>query len=346
MDRVLVAAFASALLLVSTMVHGAVAATKPPAFGWGGKTALARISGLPRLVAQPSSALPATSPSARGSSPGAGTKAMAGSSLSTLHTRRGTFEFDESSGRGVRLDRGPVRRLSALIPILMYHGVRPIDFKTTNAFVSALTLPPGELDKQVRYLKERGFNTVSMADVGLHLEGRKELPPRSLVLTFDDGFQNNHQYVLPLLRRHGVTGTFYIITGLIGQPEYMVWRQVWELAEAGMEIGSHTINHPDLARARPAEIERELTVSKRTLEDTIGKRVTTLAYPSGAFSPAVVSAARSAGYTTAVTTQYGATQPGDRPLELMRIRVQGTDTLATFQWRIEQYYPPDGPAKS
>lgn len=262
----------------------------------------------------------------------------------TLNNRRGFWSTD-STGRETRISKGPTPRLNALVPILMYHNVRPIDFATTNAFVSSLTLPPSEFDKQLLYLRERGFSTISMLDLSQHLRGLRSLPPRPIVLTFDDGFENNHQYAFTLLKSRGFTGTFYVITGLVGRTEYMVWSQVADLARGGMEIGSHTINHPDLAHTPAAALERELVQSRRTLEEVTGRAVTTLSYPSGAYNEQVVAAARQAGYASAVTTRNGGVQSGARPLEMTRVRIQGTEQIATFKWKIEQFFPTGDPVR-
>ncbi len=346
LDRLLTAIFASILLTLSGGVHAAVLAS--PAHAPGAKIQAALVSKssrAPQAVA-PELAAPL---SARSSSEtaNAGTGAVLGfRSEENIYNRRGYWQRDVTRGKSERIDRGPVPRLSALIPILMYHNVRPIDFKSTNAFVSSLTLPPTELERHVRYLKQRGFTSVTLRAVGDYLKGQGELPAKPVVLTFDDGFENNYQYALPILKAEGFTGTFFIITGLVGHNEYMDWGQVAELSKAGMEIGSHTINHPDLAKSLPVLRDRELVQSKQTLEEKLGVTVDTLSYPGGAYNDDVAASARKIGYGVAVTTQYGATQYGAKPMELSRIRVQGTDELGAFKWKIEQYFPVGDPAKS
>lgn len=259
---------------------------------------------------------------------------------------RGLWLSDWHRGKVARIDKGPIPRKSVLLPVIMYHNVRPIDFKTTNAFVSDLTLPPSEFELQLRYLKERGIATVSMEDLYLCLEGRRSLPDRSVVLTFDDGFENNYLYAMPLLKRYGLTGTFFLVSGLIGHNEYMTWSEAQEMVAAGMEIGSHTISHPDLARSAPALRDRELVESKRVLEEKLGVSVRALSYPSGAHNPDVMASARKAGYVIAVTTQYGTTQERGRVMELPRVRIHGTDVISGFRSRMEQIFPVARPATS
>jgi len=268
------------------------------------------------------------------------------SPIDLVYNGRGLWLTEWSRGRAVRVDRGPVPPQSTLLPILMYHHVEPIDFQKSNSFVSDLTLPPAQFELQLRYLKERGFRSVSMDDLAYHLQGRRELPRYSVVFTFDDGYLDNYSYAYRLLQQYGFTGTFFIITGLVGKSGYLSWQQIREMANTGMEIGSHTVSHPDLARIAPSQRDRELVDSKRTLEEYLGVSVRALSYPGGSFSGDVIAAAQRAGYAVAVTTQYGATHDHSKPFELSRVRIHGTDTLSLFRWRIEQYFPVAGPFTS
>ncbi|MHB0870784.1 MAG: polysaccharide deacetylase family protein [Chloroflexota bacterium] len=259
-----------------------------------------------------------------------------------VYNSRGLWLTDTASGRAERVDRGPVPRQRALIPILMYHHVRPIDHKTANRYAGELTLPPAEFEQHLRYLQSRGIATVSMDDLVLHLQGRTELPSRSVILSFDDGYADNHQYALPLLKRYGSKATFFIATGFTGQGDYMSWSNLMELVAAGMEIGGHTISHVDLARSSAAARERELVEPRRLLEGNLGVAVRVLSYPSGAHNEEVMAAARKAGYVAAVTTQHGAVHDRGKMMALARVRISGYDTLPGFRWKIEQHFPSKG----
>lgn len=227
----------------------------------------------------------------------------------------------------------------------MYHHVRPIDFRRSDSFTSDLTLPPPEFERQLRYLRDRGFHAATMAELSEHLQGRKRLPERSVVLTFDDGYMDNYLYAFPALARQGFSGTFYIITGLVGMPGYMNWPHLRELLAGGMEIGAHSQTHPDLAAwLDQRQREREIFDSKLALEKALGVRVQSFSYSSGSFNPQVVEVTRRAGYSTAVTTRYGANLDGRKMLEMPRVRIHGTEPLSLFQWRIEQYFPLGEPA--
>ncbi len=342
MQRALTALFLAVVVTIAGGIHVAIGATHPVPLE---ARSHPREAAVP-VIADPArnslqSELPATPRSIEPISPPTPPTKPSPEKLATPQPRVSVSE--QGPGKPTAVIDKPILRTPALIPILMYHNVRPIDFKSTNAFVSSLTLPPTQLDQQLTYLAERGFRGVTLREVAEYLQGRRDLPPRPVVLTFDDGFENNRTYAYPVLVARGFVGTFFIVAGLVGKPEYMTWKQVSELATGGMEIGSHTVTHPDLQGSTPAARETELTVSKQMLEQKLGMSVTALSYPSGSFNPEVVVAAERAGYRVAVTTRYSSWLDGNHPMELPRVRIQGTDDLSVFRWRIEQNFQPVAP---
>jgi peptidoglycan/xylan/chitin deacetylase (PgdA/CDA1 family) len=233
----------------------------------------------------------------------------------------------------------PAPPKSAAIPVLMYHHVAPIDYSRANSIEADLTVLPAEFEKQLSYMRSNGYNTVSLREVWNYFQGGKELPPKAVVLTFDDGYNDCFSYAGPLLSRYGLRGTFFIITGLAGQPRYMDMGQVLGLFRSGMEIGAHSSIHPSLPTLSPSRLVEELVPPKKNLEEVTGAPVLALAYPSGAFDQKTMDAVRKAGYRIAVTTKYGAAQQRDKLLEMVRVRVHGAGSLATFQTALERYYP-------
>ncbi len=370
MDRLYAALFAVCVLAPSALVHSLLAGELPPSVAASRPTAVeagqatsspeahpeARRGALAAVDADPTAGLipsvetpPAGQPTplpvrASASAPGGSTSRSgeAQGAPQAAVKQRGAGDGSREPPASLSL-AAPVPatapRQPLLLPVLMYHHVRPIDFKTADALASSLTLPPAEFEKQMRFLGERGFKTVRLSEVARALSGQLVLPPRSVVLTFDDGYLDNYQHALPALKARGFSGTFFVITGLVGEDDYMSWEQISEMSRGGMEIGSHTINHPDLRYSAPSVRDRELAVSKRRLEEATGQPVAAFAYPSGAHSADAVAAVRKAGYSVAVTTRYGALQDVTRPLEMPRVRIQGTDGLAAFRWTIEQFFP-------
>lgn len=145
------------------------------------------------------------------------------------------------------------------------------------------------------------------------------------VLTFDDGHSSNYTVALPLLAARGWPGCFFVIASRVGAPNALGWRELREMAAAGMEIGSHSLTHAFLDRAAPGEIRREFGDSKRMLEDGIGQAVEFASLPRGSAAPGMGALIRELGYRAFCTSEPGLVARGTDPFALPRIAVkQGT----------------------
>lgn len=232
--------------------------------------------------------------------------------------------------------------------ILYYHSIHP---------EGVLSHRPSAFRDQLMWLRENGYRPFTLAEAGALLrEGR--LPKKAVVITFDDGYEDNATVALPILAREGIHATFFVVSGLVGDSprrsreghklyaglRMMDRGQLRELAEAGMEVGSHTRSHVHvrytLERSRD-EALKELSGSREDLEQIIGKTVESFAYPNGqkgAFSTATGEILAAAGYRYAVTTMWGGLTPSSDPLQLPRVEVRHTDTLETFARKMEGRY--------
>jgi peptidoglycan/xylan/chitin deacetylase (PgdA/CDA1 family) len=184
---------------------------------------------------------------------------------------------------------------------LAYHGVRDVSDAEDP---KRLIVSPAHLEAHVRFLQRLGYRFRSaeevLADGGLR--------SRTAVLTFDDGFADWPEIAAPLLARLGVRGTFYVCPGLWngqhpdvpGEAGRLMGEEgVRALLDAGMEIGSHTLSHPDLRSLDDAALDRELRGSKAAVEEIQGRACRTLAYPYGLHDERVRRAAGAAGYELA-----------------------------------------------
>ena len=232
---------------------------------------------------------------------------------------------------------GPV-----VVPILMYHHI-DIAGPTADAIRQDLSVRPVSFAAQMSYLARNGYHTLSVPDLVDHLATGKPLPQSPVVLTFDDGYLDNYTNAFPVLRDAGFTGTFFIITDFAGQGEYMSWDQAAEMAASGMDLESHTLDHPDLSVLPADRLSRQLTESRAILEKRLGKPVRYLSYPAGRYNGAVMRAAEQAGYLGAVTTMYGESHAWGSQFELTRVRVRGTDNLDVFAQKV--HGPDPTPAR-
>ncbi|MGI6103657.1 MAG: polysaccharide deacetylase family protein, partial [Patescibacteria group bacterium] len=205
------------------------------------------------------------------------------------------------------------------VPILTYHYVRVIS-PDDDPLGYRLSVPPGDFALQLEAFKHRGYEPITLKDF---FAGR--INERSIILTFDDGYRDFFEAAYPILRRRGVTAVAFVTTGFLNDKEgrYLTDEMVRELHDAGIEIGAHTVTHANLAAITPEKLRTELLESRFRLEELIGDRVTSVAYPSGKYSDDVLRLSAFAGYDLGVTTEYGAATLRDDVLRLPRINVTG-----------------------
>jgi peptidoglycan/xylan/chitin deacetylase (PgdA/CDA1 family) len=173
------------------------------------------------------------------------------------------------------------------------------------------------------------FPVVSLSE-GTTLLASGQSRSRAVVLTFDDAWADNHANALGPLSRHRLPATLYAPSRLLGRPDYMTRSQLQEMDAAGVTIGAHSRNHPDLRACTANELESEVKGSKEDLEDLLGKSVTSFAYPTGLLDDRVVEAVRSAGFTSATTTRAGWWRAGTESLRIPRSFAQDFSD-ATFR---------------
>lgn len=204
-------------------------------------------------------------------------------------------------------------RPEARVPVLMYHEIAP---GPNNLYVM-----PQELADHLEYLQQQGYTTIPLQHLYESFTKGRQLPSRPVVLTFDDGYLSFAVSALPILRGRRFTATLFVITGLVGKPGYITWEQARQIAGAGMEVGAHTVTHPDLARVDVERQRREVSESRRVLEAELGQPVRFFAYPAGRYNDKTLSAVKEAGFFGAVTTVYGPATPAQDPLQWQRIRI-------------------------
>jgi peptidoglycan/xylan/chitin deacetylase (PgdA/CDA1 family) len=224
---------------------------------------------------------------------------------------------------------------TAIVPILIYHAIRPyIPSDTTN--VRRYIATPATLDAELSWLKANGYSSITFDDLARHLTHGDALPAKPVIISFDDDWQGQYEYGLPLLKKYGFTATFYIWVVVVGMKHHMTWDEVKELDAAGMQIGCHTLTHPFLQRIRSDEaLRREIVVSKQRIEEHIGKPVTSFAYPFGQYNERVVAFVKEAGFTSARSTWPGVVHSTDGLFSLTGlIRTEATkslvDTMTTY----------------
>jgi peptidoglycan/xylan/chitin deacetylase (PgdA/CDA1 family) len=221
--------------------------------------------------------------------------------------------------------------------VLCYHSVHP------NRQYASST--PEVFERQVQWLKAH-CRVTTLADVVTNRNNRTSGPPL-VAITFDDGYEDNHSYALPILSKHGVPATFFITAGLVNRDPTVArrlrwlwgcdlddivpldWEQVRELHASGMQIGSHTYSHPNLARLSAVEAEHELRRSTDIISDQLGGAVDLFAYPFGKpgvhFTPTTTEVVRALGYRMAAAVTFRGVRDSDSVYTIPRFFADGDD---------------------
>ena len=187
---------------------------------------------------------------------------------------------------------------SVRVPILVYHNIAPMEARRSK---DEFFVPPEVFAEQMQYLKDHSIAVVSLTALVDALQNHCSLPERAVVITFDDGRENQFENAFPVLKRLGFTATFFPFThAMDANPRYLTWAQLKALQDAGMTIGSHTYLHPRVDKIRDAKLmHTEIAGSRETLQKKLGSEIAFFAYPFGAMSAAGDSAVRAAGYRAA-----------------------------------------------
>lgn len=224
------------------------------------------------------------------------------------------------------------------VPILYYHRVAPeppgwasMSLDARRAFLSYDVLPIA-FNAQLDWLAANGYHTILPRDLAAHWDKGRPLPPRPIILTFDDGTHDWVTDVLPALQRHHMVAEFYVVIENVGNA--LSWADVRQLAHAGMGIGAHDVHHVQLAGfggnglpASPATMRAEVEGARQAIEQNAGVVPDSMAYVGGGFDATLEQIVQQAGYTTARTILRGVIQSPDKRYELRVSRIGAYDDV-------------------
>lgn len=212
------------------------------------------------------------------------------------------------------------------LPVLAYHRVveKPVAASKYNVYVTA-----ENLEAQLRFLKDRGFEAVTFGELST-----RRVPPKPLILTFDDGYEDNYLNLFPLLKKYGMRAVIFILGNRRhkenfwdipqGEPAapLLKERQIREMADSGLvEFGAHSMNHARLTDLKPAELRKEIDGSREAIGKFLGTSVPSLAYPYGFYNDEVKKATAQAGYTFGVAVGGRFTRFGEDLMEIRRVHM-------------------------
>lgn len=200
------------------------------------------------------------------------------------------------------------------VPILAYHQVGEVDEEIYSVTAS-------QFEEQMKYLKENGYHAISLEDLFNSYTGKTALPEKPIVITFDDGYEDNYLTALPIMEQYGMSATVFVVPSLIGTTDYLSWQQVADMQKRRTEIGSHTMSHVGMNEINATEQRREAAESKAALERQIRTSIQFFAYPYGQFSAGAQQILKETGYRGACTGLAGLNNENTDPYALKRINV-------------------------
>ncbi|HLY13105.1 MAG TPA: polysaccharide deacetylase family protein [Candidatus Limnocylindrales bacterium] len=238
------------------------------------------------------------------------------------------------------------------LPILYYHRVEavPADYPTWSKMQQAAFIDydvtTAAFAAQLDWLKANGYTTILPRDLAAHWDSGQVLPPKPVILTFDDGWHDWVSTVLPMLQARGMVAEFYLTLTAIGDGN-ITWPEVQTLSSAGEGIGAHDVHHVQLAElgggkpdASPAAMWSEVNGARQIIGSHIGIYPDSMAYVGGGFSPALEALVRQAGYTTARSIRRGIVQTPALRYELHVVRIGPYDDVTNrLTWTIDPNLP-------
>lgn len=216
------------------------------------------------------------------------------------------------------------------VPILMFHYIGRNPNPADKARY-ALSVSPDLFESEIKYLIDHGYRTIDFQTLYGALKGQAVLPPKPVMLTFDDGYIDFYVNAFPILRQYGAKAVVFIPTGLMDQGYYLLWSQIKEMeASRLVDFEAHTVNHSRLTSLPIDQMRYQLSESKKKLEEELGRPVNFMAYPYGATNNLVEQEAKNAGFLAAAGTWPGNVESESLIYNIPRLRIDNYVSLEQF----------------
>lgn len=225
------------------------------------------------------------------------------------------------------------------IPILLYHRIVNDQSKIGK---HKTYVWEKNFREQMKFLKENGYQTITFNEID------KEYAKKKIILTFDDGYEDNYTLLFPILKEFGFTAVIYLVTKLQrnewamkeGEPELkmMTKEMIKEMSDYGIEFGGHTRTHVDLQSTSKEKLQDEITGNKKDVEEITGKYALSFAYPFGAYKDETLQAVQEAGFKFGITTIFGPEKWSQDLMRIRRIEVRPKDGLSKFRFKASGFY--------
>jgi peptidoglycan/xylan/chitin deacetylase (PgdA/CDA1 family) len=235
------------------------------------------------------------------------------------------------------------------VPVLAYHSISENLFGKLDPY-HQINTSVSIFASQMRWLRQAGYRTIDLPEMMNALETVRDLS-KTVVLTFDDGYQDFYTDAFPVLRQCGFTATVFLASDRIRNTaaciegaDYLTWSEVRELYSQGISFGSHSVTHADFRSLGPEEIDYELGYSKETIEQEIGAQVESFSYPFALpeedrdFTRYLADTLENLGYTNGVSSAIGRAKPKDARFFLPRLPVNSWDDVELLRAKLQGGY--------
>jgi len=229
-----------------------------------------------------------------------------------------------------------------LVPILCYHNLAPQS-------KGRLVLGADAFAEQMQYLNREGYRVISLTEFVEWIDGKRQLPKRAVVLTFDDGYHAFRDHAYPVLKQLGFTATLFVYTDYVGASRNaMSWDELKTLVAEGFDVQAHSKTHGDLRRATgetdaqyAKRMVAELADPPRLFQRQLGRGPQLLAYPYGRVDDALLARVREHGYTAAFTVRRESNPSFVRRLRINRSQIYSEMTLEQFAKNLNVFHTED-----
>ena len=214
------------------------------------------------------------------------------------------------------------------VPILLYHHIQPNE-QAKQKGQTALSVDSQIFDSQMSYLASSAYSTITVDQIAQALKNHQQLPPKSIIITMDDGYQDQFTYAFPIIQKYHLTVNLMIPTGLLNNPDYMSWDQLKQMSGSGLAHAyDHTYSHANLGAVDAEKLKFEVMTGKKQLEEKLGKPINIFAYPYGSENNTVINFLTTNGFIAALSTIPGQIQCDSFIMSLHRTRIGNSSIRA------------------
>ena len=232
-----------------------------------------------------------------------------------VNFKQGAFAADDKSVLNI-----PPEQEDITVPVLGYHSIANDEIGKNPIIIGKK-----RFRDHMKAIKESGYTTITVGDLDDYLNNKKNLPRKSVLITFDDGYEDNYSNAYPELKSLNMKATFFVAPSLLNQQRYMSTREVKELSDNGFDIQSHTDSHVDLTSLPYDKQLEQMKHSKEEIEKITGKQVISAAYPMGLHNEDTFRAMKECNYSLGFTVNRGFVRKRCKNnLELNRVLVDYT----------------------